>query len=246
VTPAELKPLFCGDALLWPKGKPPVLHRIVPFDGAAEEGDVVFLNPGATAPPGMAGASMVICHPVDAEHFPQVPLVLLVNRPRLQVARFSRLFDGDPDAPIRTPRLVITESLACEREESGELVRFHQLGGVAIGENVECAHYATVGRGALNTQKTVIEDGVKVGQHAHIAHNCHIGEHTFVSSHVELCGSVKIGKRCWIGPGVVVKDHVTIGDDAHIGIGTVLLEDVPVGARVMNDCRVYSLTPLGT
>jgi acetyltransferase-like isoleucine patch superfamily enzyme len=50
---------------------------------------------------------------------------------------------------------------------------------------------------------------------------------------------VTIGNRVYLGPNVVVALGVTIGDGAVVGANSLVLEDVPAGARVHgNPARV--------
>src|SRR5436853_428193 len=60
----------------------------------------------------------------------------------------------------------------------------------------------------------VIEDGVEISPGA------------------VLCGNVTIGTGAWVCAGATVAPRVRIGADAVVGAGSVVLRDVPAGARV--------------
>lgn len=83
-----------------------------------------------------------------------------------------------------------------------------QLGSVRIGDDVEIGAGSTVDRGAIGD--TVIEQGVKIDDQVHIAHNCRIGAHTVIAGCTGIAGSCNIGANCMIGGGVGIGDHVNI------------------------------------
>lgn len=120
-----------------------------------------------------------------------------------------------------------------ERDESGRPWRMLHHGGVLMGDHVEIGALATVARGALGD--TVIEDHVKIDAHAHVAHNCRVGQATIITACAELSGSIKVGKNCWIAPNAAVRQKLTLGDGAFIGIGAVVLHDVPPAAKVFGN-----------
>ena len=49
------------------------------------------------------------------------------------------------------------------------------------------------------------------------------------------CMPVTIGSDVWIGPNVTILKGVTIGDGAFIDPGSVVVRDVPAGARVLGN-----------
>ncbi len=85
-----------------------------------------------------------------------------------------------------------------------------QLGAVRIGDDVEIGANATVDRGAQ--RDTVIEAGVKLDSHVHIAHNCRVGERTVIAGGTVLGGSARLGAGCMIGGQAAITDHIEIAD----------------------------------
>jgi UDP-3-O-[3-hydroxymyristoyl] glucosamine N-acyltransferase len=71
-------------------------------------------------------------------------------------------------------------------------VRLPHIGTVRIRNDVEVGSLTTVCRGTLSD--TLIQDGAKIDDHVHIAHNIHVGEHTFVIACAEVSGGVRIGQ----------------------------------------------------
>ncbi|ABM60883.1 UDP-3-O-(3-hydroxymyristoyl)glucosamine N-acyltransferase [Halorhodospira halophila] len=89
-----------------------------------------------------------------------------------------------------------------------------QIGGVDIGDDVEIGANATVDRGAL--EDTVIEAGVKLDDHVHIAHNCRVGARTVIAGGTLVAGSTTIGRDCLIGGLVAITDHIRIADGVSL------------------------------
>ncbi len=98
--------------------------------------------------------------------------------------------------------------------DGGTWVKIPQLGRVCIGDDVEIGANTTIDRGAL--EDTVIEDGVKLDNQIHIAHNVRIGAHSAIAACVGIAGSARIGKRCQIGGNAGIASHIEITDDVLI------------------------------
>lgn len=109
-------------------------------------------------------------------------------------------------------------------------MRLPHLGGVILGEQVEVGALTTVCSGTI--EPTRIEDRVKIDDHVHIAHNCHLQPDVMVTACAELSGSVRVGGRSWLGPNCSVINKIRIGPDCTIGLGAVVTEDVPERATV--------------
>ena len=66
---------------------------------------------------------------------------------------------------------------------------FHQkvwhIGGVEIGENVEIGANCTIDRGTFDN--TIIEEGTKLDNLVHIAHNCHLKKKVIVCAQSKPC-----------------------------------------------------------
>lgn len=112
-------------------------------------------------------------------------------------------------------------------------VRIPQLGGVIIGDDVEVGAFSSVGAGTI--RPTVIEDGAKISNHVHIAHNCVIGRGTIVTCGVSVSGSTRIGAGCWLAPQAVLRNKLVVGDYAFIGMGAVVVKDVDPGLTVLGN-----------
>ena len=93
-----------------------------------------------------------------------------------------------------------------------------------IGTNVEIGAKSAVDRGALGN--TVIEDGVKIDNHVHVAHNSHIGENTAIAGQSGMAGSVKIGKNCQIAGQVGIVGHIEIVDNVIVMAKTLVTKSL--------------------
>ncbi len=98
--------------------------------------------------------------------------------------------------------------------DDGVRVKIPQVGGVAIGNDVEIGANTTIDRGAV--EDTVIEDGVKLDNLVMIAHNVRIGAHTVIAACSGVAGSATIGRKCMIGGFVGIVGHCHIADNVVI------------------------------
>lgn len=93
-------------------------------------------------------------------------------------------------------------------------VKIPQLGRVIIGDDVEIGAQVAIDRGAL--RDTVVEDGVKLDNQIHIAHNVTIGRNTAMAAQSGIAGSTRIGRNCAIGGSVGIVGHLEIADRTHL------------------------------
>ncbi|MGD1997424.1 MAG: UDP-3-O-(3-hydroxymyristoyl)glucosamine N-acyltransferase [Candidatus Dependentiae bacterium] len=99
-----------------------------------------------------------------------------------------------------------------------------QTGRVIIGNQVEIGANCTIDRATFDA--TVIEDGVKMDNLIHIAHNVRIGAATAILAQTGIAGGAVIGRGCQIGGQVAIKDHVTISDGARIVSKSAIMKDI--------------------
>lgn len=92
--------------------------------------------------------------------------------------------------------------------------------------------YTQIGQGVLVLEKCVISPRVHIGAHctmmigATVAHDCSVGEFSFIGPAVHICGNVTIGREVFIGAGAIILPKLRIGDYARIGAGAVVMHDV--------------------
>ncbi len=93
-----------------------------------------------------------------------------------------------------------------------------QIGNVVIEDDVEMGANCAVDRATLGS--TIIRKGVKLDNLVHIAHNCEIGENTYIAAATGIAGSTKLGKNCLISGHVAMAPHLTIADNTSMGGAT--------------------------
>ena len=110
--------------------------------------------------------------------------------------------------------------------DGDEYVKFPQIGGVSIEDDVEIGANTTIDRGALGS--TVIGRGTKLDNLCHVAHNVRIGARTVVAAQTGISGSVTIGDDAVIAGQVGIADHVRIDSGAVVGAQC----GIPSGKRI--------------
>ena len=99
--------------------------------------------------------------------------------------------------------------------DSGHYIKFPQVGGLEIGDDVEIGANSTIDRGALDV--TVIGRGTKLDNLVHVGHNVHIGENVIIAAQTGLSGSAVVEDAAVIAGQVGIADHVHIGKGAVLG-----------------------------
>lgn len=106
-------------------------------------------------------------------------------------------------------------------------VKIRQIGRCVLGNDVEVGCNSTIDRGSLGD--TVIGDGTKIDNMAHVGHNCRIGSNCFIVAQVGIAGSTVIGDGARIGGQVGIAGHVEIGEGASIAAGSGVMSNIPDG-----------------
>jgi UDP-3-O-[3-hydroxymyristoyl] glucosamine N-acyltransferase len=100
-------------------------------------------------------------------------------------------------------------------QSEDEHKKIPHVGNVIIEDFVEIGSNTTIDRATMGS--TIIKKGAKLDNLIQIAHNCEIGERTFMAGQSGLSGSTKIGKYCLIGGQVGFAGHLNIADEVKIG-----------------------------
>lgn len=90
----------------------------------------------------------------------------------------------------------------------GKYIKIHQNGNVTIGNDVEIGANCSIDRAAFKS--TVIEDGVRLDNLVHIAHNCILGRGSILTGQVGLSGSTVLGSYVVMGGQTGTAGHLTI------------------------------------
>jgi UDP-3-O-[3-hydroxymyristoyl] glucosamine N-acyltransferase len=144
------------------------------------------------------------------------------------------------DCIIQAGAIIGEDGFGYYRDETGRWVQKDHKWTVVIDSDVHIGANACVDRGSW--RDTHIQQGVRIDNLVHIAHNVIIGRNAIVVAGAELSGSVVVGVGAWIGPNACIKERVQIGEYALVGMGAVVTQDVAPNttvagnpARVIND-----------
>lgn len=125
---------------------------------------------------------------------------------------------------INTNCSIATPGLGFEYD-GDDIVKFPQIGGVIIGNQVEIGPNTTIRRGALDN--TIVSDGCKIGSLSNIGHNCYVGRQCILTCQIVLGGSSRIGDKVFMGINSSVKNKVQIGSNVTVGMGAVVTRSFP-------------------
>ncbi len=128
---------------------------------------------------------------------------------------------------IGAQAVIGSSGMGYERDADGRLVKFPQLGGVVIADDVDVAAHATVQRGAL--ADTVLRRGAKIGPHVNVGHGVDVGEDVLIAGHAQVGGGSRIGRGATIWQSAVIANSVTVGEGAVIGMSAAVRKDVGPG-----------------
>ena len=85
----------------------------------------------------------------------------------------------------------------------------------------------------------ILEDGTKIDNLSHIAHNCFLGENTALAFPCFLGGSSRIETNGYIAGGII-RNQCTVHENGFVGMGAVVTKDVPANTIVIgNPAKEY-------
>jgi len=100
-----------------------------------------------------------------------------------------------------------------------------------VGEGLIAYPYSVVSVGAcLVDFVTLLSSSLGV--------DCRIGSYSTISSYCNLASGVRLGPLVEVGSHVTVGDGVSVGEGAFLAAGSVVLQDVPAGARMWGNPAV--------
>jgi len=98
---------------------------------------------------------------------------------------------------------------------------------LVIGNGNTIREFATINRGtAEGGGVTRIGDDNWIMAYVHVAHDCHVGDHTVFANNATLAGHVEIGDYVTLGGFSGVHQFCKIGAHAFIGMGSLINADV--------------------
>lgn len=106
-----------------------------------------------------------------------------------------------------------------------------QVGIVILEDDVEIGAGCGIERATIG--KTIIKEGVKIGDMVAIGHGTVVGPHSLLVAQVGVAGSVTLGHYCVLGGQVGVAGHLKIGDMVQIGAQSGVTHNIPDGKIVL-------------
>lgn len=123
----------------------------------------------------------------------------------------------------------------------GELARL-EIGARNVFREFVTVHIGTAGGGGV----TRIGSDNLFMAHAHVAHDCQVGDHTIFANGATLAGHVEVADRATIGAFSGVHQFCRVGQHAFVGGYTVATKDVlPFSKTVGNRARIYGANTVG-
>ncbi|MBT3261291.1 UDP-3-O-(3-hydroxymyristoyl)glucosamine N-acyltransferase [bacterium] len=110
-------------------------------------------------------------------------------------------------------------------QENKKFLKIQHIGRVIIENNVEIGANTCIDRGCLGN--TVVQQGTKIDNLNHLAHNTIIGKNCALAGLIGFAGSVTLGDNVLIGGQAGFNGHITIGDNVVVMAKTGVTKNLP-------------------
>ena len=98
---------------------------------------------------------------------------------------------------------------------------------VEIGDNTIIRECATINRGTIDTNRTVVENDCLIMAYVHIAHDCVIKNNSILVNAVQIGGHSLIDENSIVGGGSVIHQFTKIGKYSMTAGGSIIRKDIP-------------------
>ena len=112
------------------------------------------------------------------------------------------------DCIIHAGTVIGSDGFGFANTKDGKYIKIYQNGNVTIGNDVEIGANSAIDRAVFNS--TIIEDGVRIDNLVHIAHNCKIGRGSILVGQVGLAGSTVLNAYVVMGGQSAAAGHLEI------------------------------------
>ena len=112
------------------------------------------------------------------------------------------------DCIIHAGTVIGSDGFGFANTKDGKYIKIYQNGNVTIGNDVEIGANCAIDRAVFNS--TIIEDGVRLDNLVHIAHNCKIGRGSILVGQVGLAGSTILNAYVVMGGQSAAAGHLEI------------------------------------
>ena len=137
-----------------------------------------------------------------------------------------------PHAVIQGPTTIGADNRIFQFASVGEIPQDKKYRGedtrLEIGDRNVIRECATVHRGTVQDEGVtrIGSDGLFMA-YAHVAHDCHIGDHVIMANGATLAGHVVIEDHVILGGFTLVHQFCSIGAHSFTAMGTAIGKDVP-------------------
>lgn len=114
-----------------------------------------------------------------------------------------------------------------------------------IGDDNVFREHVTVHRSNQPDQETVIGSNNYFMQHAHVAHNCRIGNHTIIAGGALLAGHVEVQDRAFVSGNCLVHQFCRVGTLAMMQGGSAISKDLPPFTVALRENEICGLNLVG-
>ncbi len=112
------------------------------------------------------------------------------------------------DCIIHAGTVIGSDGFGFANTKDGKYIKIYQNGNVSIGNDVEIGANCAIDRAVFNS--TIIEDGVRLDNLVHIAHNCKIGRGSILVGQVGIAGSTILNAYIVMGGQSAAAGHLEI------------------------------------
>ncbi|MDY0052875.1 MAG: UDP-3-O-(3-hydroxymyristoyl)glucosamine N-acyltransferase [Aliarcobacter sp.] len=114
---------------------------------------------------------------------------------------------GD-DCIIHAGTVIGSDGFGFANTKDGKYIKIYQNGNVIIGNDIEIGANCAIDRAVFKS--TIIEDGVRIDNLVHIAHNCKIGRGSILVGQVGIAGSTILNAYVIMGGQSAAAGHLEI------------------------------------
>jgi UDP-N-acetylglucosamine acyltransferase len=117
-----------------------------------------------------------------------------------------------------------------------------------IGNENVFREFVTINRGTTGGGGiTTIGSSNFFMAYAHVAHDCHVGDHTIFANNATLAGHVEVGDYTTVGAFSAIHQFCRVGDHAFIGGGSICTQDVLPFVKTVGNrpAKTYGVNTIG-
>jgi UDP-3-O-[3-hydroxymyristoyl] glucosamine N-acyltransferase len=112
------------------------------------------------------------------------------------------------DCIIHAGTVIGSDGFGFANTKDGKYIKIYQNGNVTVGNDVEIGANCAIDRAVFKS--TIIEDGVRLDNLVHIAHNCKIGRGSILVGQVGLAGSTILNHYVVMGGQSATAGHLEV------------------------------------